>query len=288
MYRSHFTNLQLKYGISCICPVSRQFVCFHSYRKAPQFPFPTAYDDCLTVTNGLLKRTKDFRIKAGKLIVAGDGSGGNLAAAVAHATKGKILMQVLINPTLQLIDFQTPSYRDNVNTLPGLSSAYRNIYHWLSYAGVSKDYLQMTVQNNHISSKILNSVFISYVNSKKYLPSYHQVTKRKTIENRKSGNFIVTSAFNSVVGDPRIAPMMAVDLEGVPNLYMITSQYDVYRDEAIMYTHRLFEASVKVKLEHYRKSFHGFFLFCGYGPIEFKESKEALETLIDFLDSNAK
>lgn len=256
------------------------------YRKAPQFPFPAAYDDCLTVTKGLIKRNKDFRIKAGKLIVAGDGSGGNLAAAVAYATKGKLSMQILINPTLQLFDFQTPSYQDNANILPGVSSAFRNIYHWLSYVGISKDYLQIAVQNNHISANLLNSGFSSYINSKKYLPSYHEVTKRKTNENRKSGSFIVTSAFNGVVADPRIAPMMAVDLKGVPNLYMITSQYDVYRDEAIMYTHRLYQDDIKVKLEHYHEAFHGFFLFCGYGPIEFKVSKQALEILVDFLNSN--
>ncbi|XP_060601837.1 neutral cholesterol ester hydrolase 1-like [Ruditapes philippinarum] len=257
------------------------------YRKAPQFPFPAAYDDCLTVTNGLLKRTADFKIKAGKLVVAGDGSGGNLAAAVAHATKGKILMQILINPALQIFDFETPSYQDNVNTLPGLSSAFRNSYHWLSYAGISKDFLQMAVQNNHISQNNLNSAFSSYLDSKKYLPSYHGVTKRQTKRNRKSANIIVTSAFNGIIADPRIAPMMAVHIKDVPNVYMITSQYDVYRDEAIMYTHRLFDAGVKVKLEHYHEAFHGFFMFCGYGPIEFEVSKQALNTLADFLNNMA-
>lgn len=258
---------------------------FCSYRKAPRYPFPAAYDDCLTVTNGLIKRTDDFRISAGKLLVAGDGSGGNLAAAVAHATKGNILLQVLINPALQMFDFETPSYRDNLDTLPGLSSAYRNVYHWLSYAGISEDYLQMALQNNHISLKMINSVFSSYVQSRTYLPDYHNVTKRRTIPRKESGNFIVTSAFNGIAADPRIVPMMADNPEGVPDVYMITSQYDVYRDEAIMYTHRLFETGVKVKLEHYFESFHGFFLFCGYGPLEFSVSKQALDTLVEFINS---
>ena len=194
-------------------------------------------------------------------------------------------MQILINPTLQLIDFETPSYQDNVDTLPGLSSAFRNIYHWLSYAGISKDFLQMAVQNNHISQTNINSAFYSFIDSKKYLPNYHGVTERQTNRNRKSANLIVTSAFNSVVTDPRITPMMAVHVKDVPNVYMITSQYDVYRDESIMYTHRLFAAGVKVKLEHYFKAFHGFFMFNGYGPIEFKVSKQALDTLVDFIDN---
>ena len=133
------------------------------FRKAPQHPFPAAYDDCLAVTIGLIKRTDDFRIEAGKLIVGGDGSGGNLAAAVAQATKGKILMQVLIYPALQILDFETPSYQDNVDSLPGLSSAYRNIYHWLSYAGIPTDYIQFAIDNTHVSSTVRNNVYTNYV-----------------------------------------------------------------------------------------------------------------------------
>jgi acetyl esterase/lipase len=259
--------------------------CIYSYRKAPKFPFPAAYDDCLTVTNGLLKRADEFRIKAGKLIVAGDGSGGNLAAAVAHATKGKILMQILINPALQMFDFETPSYQDNADILSGLSSANRNVYHWLSYSGISKDYLEMMVENNHISENYLNSIYSSFVNSKRYLSSNHGVTKRQTKQDRKPANSTIPSSFYSIITDPRIAPMMAIDVKDVPNLYMITSQYDVFRDEAIMYTHRLYDAGVKVKLEHYFEAFHGFFMFCGYGPIEFEVSKRALSRLVHFLDN---
>lgn len=235
------------------------------------------------MTLGLIKRSADFRITAGKLIVGGDGSGGNIAAAVARATAGKIFMQILINPALQMLDFETPSYRDNSDTLPGLSSAFRNIYHWLSYAGVSKDYLQFALENKHISSSVRNTAVSSFVDSKKYLPSYLEVTKRQTKPLKAGANFIVTSAFDNVVTEPSLCPMMEVHVKGTPNAYVITSQYDVYRDEGIMYVKRLFEASVKVKLEHYPKAFHGFFMFSGYGPIAFDSSKEAMKFLTSFI-----
>lgn len=255
------------------------------YRKAPEHIFPAAFEDCLTVTKGLLKRTGQFKIK-NKIILAGDGSGGNLAAAVSQTIKEKqILMQILINPALQLLDFETPSYQDNKNTLPGISSAYRNGHHWLSYAGISKDFLQIALENAHVSKNIRNSIFSTYVDSEKYLPSYHQVTKRKTKRDFNS-NFIVSSAFQHCITDPRLTPMMAVDVKGVPNAYVITSQYDVFRDEAIMFTHRLFDNKVKVKLEHYSKGFHGFFLFSGPGPIKFDVSKQALDDLVEFIDMN--
>ncbi|KAL4234236.1 hypothetical protein ACF0H5_005887 [Mactra antiquata] len=254
------------------------------FRQAPKYPFPAAYEDCLTATKGLLKRRKDFKIRRSLLIIAGDDSGGNLAAAVAHTLKEKIFMQVLINPTLQMFDFETPSYQDNSNILSGLTSSYRNVYHWLSYSGISTDFLQVALQNNHIPSSMLNSALSSYLDSKKYLPSYHEVTKRGTKERTESGSLIVSSAFKNVAGNAQIAPMMAFNVEGVPNTYMVTSQYDVFRDEAIMYTHRLFAADVKVKLEHYRPSFHGFIMFCGYGPIKLNVANEAIDHLVEFLD----
>lgn len=219
----------------------------------------------------------------GKLIVGGDGSGGNIAAAVAQATKGKILMQVLINPALQMLDFETPSYQDNVDTLPGLSSAFKNVYHWLSYAGIPKDYLQFAVQNTHVSSSVRNNVYSTYVDSSKYIPKYLKVTKRKTKPPKAGVNFIVSSAFDRVVSEPSLAPMMAVHVADVPNTYMMTSQYDVLRDEGIMYVNRLFESGVKVKLEHYPNAFHGFHMFAGYGPIQFKVSKEAITVLSQFI-----
>ena len=258
---------------------------YFRYRKAPEHIFPAAFEDCLTVTKGLLKRTGQFKIK-NKIILAGDGSGGNLAAAVSQTIKEKqILMQILINPALQLLDFETPSYQDNKNTLPGISSAYRNGHHWLSYAGISKDFLQIALENAHVSKNIRNSIFSTYIDSEKYLPSYHQVTKRKTKRDFNS-NFIVSSAFQHCITDPRLTPMMAVDVKGVPNAYVITSQYDVFRDEANMFTHRLFDNKVKVKLEHYSKGFHGFFLFSGPGPIKFDVSKQALDDLVEFIDMN--
>ena len=255
---------------------------FIRFRTAPQNPFPAAFEDALKATEGLLKREKLFRITPGKVILAGDGSGGNLAAAVSNVLKKKILMQVLINPALQVINFQTPSYQDNANALTGLTSAYRNVYHWLSYAGISKDFLQVTLDNAHVSNTVKKSLFSTYVDSKKYLPPYHRVTKKQT-KKQKTPNFIVSSAFSDVITDPRFSPMMSYHLDGIPNIYMITSQYDVYRDEAIMYTHRLHSAGIKVKLEHYYEGFHGFFVFSGNGPIQFNVSKQALENLSRFI-----
>jgi hypothetical protein len=52
-----------------------------------------------------------------KIVIATTGFVLNLAASVAQRFPTKIMMQILINPALQMLDFQTPSYRDNADVI---------------------------------------------------------------------------------------------------------------------------------------------------------------------------
>jgi acetyl esterase len=62
------------------------------YRLSPENLHPAAFDDACAVVQAL----------EGPLVLAGDSAGGNLAAAAAHALRGKVLIlgQVLIYPGL--------------------------------------------------------------------------------------------------------------------------------------------------------------------------------------------
>ena len=64
------------------------------YRKAPQYVFPAAYEDCLGVTRYVVSNAHHLGINRDRIMVAGDGAGGNLAAAVALTTKDKLVLQV--------------------------------------------------------------------------------------------------------------------------------------------------------------------------------------------------
>ena len=73
------------------------------YRLAPEHPFPAGLDDCLAATDWVAEHIHDHGGLANHLCVAGDSSGGNLAAVVArrYRDQGRHLSaQLLLYPVI--------------------------------------------------------------------------------------------------------------------------------------------------------------------------------------------
>jgi acetyl esterase len=58
------------------------------YRRAPEHPFPAAVDDALAATRWALAHAADLGGDPGRVAVAGDSGGGNLAAVVCQQLRG--------------------------------------------------------------------------------------------------------------------------------------------------------------------------------------------------------
>ncbi|MFC1819808.1 alpha/beta hydrolase [Thermodesulfobacteriota bacterium] len=84
------------------------------YRLAPEHPFPAGLTDACSVVTWATKNMEAINAMPGKIAVAGDSSGGNLAAAISHKfsddNKELIGLQVLIYPVLNLSNLNTNSY----------------------------------------------------------------------------------------------------------------------------------------------------------------------------------
>lgn len=95
------------------------------YRLAPEHPFPAAVDDAVALAGWIAGNADRFGFDTGRVVVAGESSGGNLAAVLAMhlAAHGPFrpLGQVLIYPVTDL-RCDGPSYAEHAVT-PTLTAA---------------------------------------------------------------------------------------------------------------------------------------------------------------------
>jgi acetyl esterase len=86
------------------------------YRKPPEHPFPAAPEDCYAATRYVAEHPDAFGIDPGRLGVAGDSAGGNLAAVVTLMARDRggprLAFQLLIYPGVDLTDSERPSMRE--------------------------------------------------------------------------------------------------------------------------------------------------------------------------------
>lgn len=110
------------------------------YRLAPKYKFPKPLLDCYSATEWVAKNIAKFRGDPNRLVVSGQNSGGNLAAAVALMAKDKggpsIAYQVLIYPVTNY-GFDTPSYKQFADGFCLTKNAMK--WFWSLYLNNSKE-----------------------------------------------------------------------------------------------------------------------------------------------------
>jgi acetyl esterase len=82
------------------------------YRLSPEHRFPAALDDSLAAIRWLAAHAEELGGDGGRLAVAGDSAGGNLAAVAARRLRGELSLraQILVYPVTDA-HFETASYR---------------------------------------------------------------------------------------------------------------------------------------------------------------------------------
>jgi acetyl esterase len=92
----------------------RATVAVVEFSRTPESRFPTAIEEAYAATKYIAENSASFAVDGSRIAVVGDGSGGNIAAAVTLLCKErggpKISFQVLFYPVTGA-NFDTPSYR---------------------------------------------------------------------------------------------------------------------------------------------------------------------------------
>ena len=114
---------------------SHAAVAFVEYARSPEMRYPVPLEQCYRAVTWVAERGNAIGLDAGRIAVAGDSAGGNLAAAVSlvAARRGgpKISLQALLYPIADC-DFTTASYRDFESGLNLDAAAMR--WFWNHYA----------------------------------------------------------------------------------------------------------------------------------------------------------
>jgi acetyl esterase len=87
-----------------------------NYRLAPEYPYPAAVEDTYAALDWAAGHAQEIRGDTHRIAVAGDSSGGNLAAVVALKARDErgpaLVFQLLIYPATDLSSLDTGSHRD--------------------------------------------------------------------------------------------------------------------------------------------------------------------------------
>jgi acetyl esterase len=177
-----------------ICRGAKVVVVSVAYRLAPEHPFPAGLEDCVAATRSLQERLDELG-GDGRLAVAGDSAGGNLAAVVAQQVPA-LAAQFLIYPT-------TDAAGEHASREENASGYFLDLPTMIWF-------------------------------SENYAPG---------------GDYS---------SDPRLSPLRAESLAGLPPAVVVTAEFDPLRDEGEAYAAALADAGVPVRSRRFDGMIHGF------------------------------
>ncbi|KAM9189784.1 neutral cholesterol ester hydrolase 1 isoform 1-T1 [Dugong dugon] len=261
------------------------------YRLVPKVYFPEQIHDVVRATKYFLQPEvlQKYSVDPGRIGISGDSAGGNLAAALGQEfsqdanLRSKFKLQALIYPVLQALDFNTPSYQQNANT--PILPRYVMVKYWVDYFKGNYDFVQAMIVNNHTSLDVEEAAALrARLNWTSLLPA--SITKNYKPVMHTTGNARIVQEIPQLL-DARSAPLIADQevLQHLPKTYILTCEYDVLRDDGIMYAKRLENAGVEVTLDHFEDGFHGCLIFTSW-PTNFSVGIRTRNSYIKWLDQN--
>ncbi|XP_032992275.1 arylacetamide deacetylase-like 4 [Lacerta agilis] len=254
------------------------------FRLAPEHPYPVPVQDCLTAVIYFMKNAKEYGVDPSNIAIVGESSGATKATAicqelVTREDLPRVRAQVLVYPFLQAIDFNLPSYQQNQSISPLFRK--RTVKLGLTYLTGKTMNVDRILKGAHIPPDLREKYqkWISADNipeefkARGYVPVAPAPFSEELYEQVKRGT------------ETMFAPLLAEDdiIRQLPETFILTCEYDVLRDDGLLYKKRLEDNGVPVTWFHVQDGFHGVMCMAGLQSFEFPSTQKCLQNVIQFL-----
>ncbi|NWI98659.1 ADCL4 protein, partial [Crypturellus undulatus] len=252
------------------------------YRLAPEHKYPAAYEDyCLNATLHFMKNIKHYGVDPARITVSGDSAGGNLAAAISQTLASrsdlpKLRAQILIYPGLQALDLNLPSYQQN-RGVPLLFREHVAVFA-LQYLNGDASHAEEVLEGSHIPADV-RLKYRKWVSADN-IPEEFKVRGYKP---HKPCEF-KAEAFEKVkrIFEQNLCPLLVEDavIQQLPETFILTCEYDVLRDDGLLYKKRFEDNGVPVTWYNLEDGFHGILNLYDYYGISFPGAKRGLDRIV--------
>uniref|UniRef100_A0A803STR0 Alpha/beta hydrolase fold-3 domain-containing protein n=1 Tax=Anolis carolinensis TaxID=28377 RepID=A0A803STR0_ANOCA len=257
------------------------------YRLAPEHHYPAQWNDCTTAAEYFLKNAEGFGVDPTCIVLSGDSIGGVMTAFLAQElSKRKDLpkprAQVLVSPFLQGLDFNLLSYQEN-RWVPFVSQS--DFLHLLFiYISKNMSAVEIALAESHIPEEKRTKYqrWLNADNVPKELKAkgFYQEFQLSSCPLDNIHTLIKT------ITGTNISPLIADDavIQQLPDTFILTCEYDVLRDDGLLYKKRLEDNGVKVSWCHLKEGFHGVFLLFNRLFLNFAFCQRGLDSVVSYIN----
>nr|XP_056721526.1 arylacetamide deacetylase-like 4 [Euleptes europaea] len=258
------------------------------YNLGPESPYPSQYTECFKATVHFMKNAEDFGVDPSRIIISGDSCGANFATRTCQLLAErtdlpKVHAQVLIYPALQGVDFYLPSYQQNsrVPIMWREFVAYFACIYLRKDTSIAPDILESRHVPEDLKRKyskwVSGDLIPDEFKIRGYKPQDPALYKFKPQVYEQIKEFL----------EETFSPMLVEDavIRKLPQTYIVICEFDVVRDDGLLYKKRLEDNGVPVTLCHNKGGIHGVVGLFGYGIFSLPSAELIVRDTTKFIKS---